>query len=128
VDLKLEVVPIPVTDVDAAKRFYTEQVGFHLDHDIAPQLLPSGSAKNANLDPGAPSGPSCWTSLIGTPRSSTTDRTESMSSTTSCTPLTEPGAPSGRPMPITTEHAEPGGVICTTLIPGTVQELKRQTE
>ena len=29
-DLKLEVVPIPVSDVDAAKAFYTEQVGFRL--------------------------------------------------------------------------------------------------
>ena len=37
-DLKLEVVPIPVTDVDAAKAFYTEQVGFNLDHDIRPGM------------------------------------------------------------------------------------------
>jgi hypothetical protein len=29
-------------------------------------------------------------------------------------PLTEPGSPSGRPSPITTEQDEPGGVICTT--------------
>jgi len=28
--------------------------------------------------------------------------------------LDEPGSPSGRPTPITTEQAEPGGVICTT--------------
>ena len=31
-DMKLEVVPIPVRDVDAAKDFYTRQVGFSLDH------------------------------------------------------------------------------------------------
>ena len=50
-DLKLEVVPIPVSDVDAAKAFYTEQVGFGLDHDIRPsegmrvvQMTPPGSA------------------------------------------------------------------------------------
>ena len=30
---KLEVVVIPVSDVDRAKRFYSEQVGFTLDHD-----------------------------------------------------------------------------------------------
>jgi predicted enzyme related to lactoylglutathione lyase len=36
VDLKLEVVPIPVSDVDAAKAFYTGQVGFNLDHDARP--------------------------------------------------------------------------------------------
>ena len=35
-DLKLEVIGIPVSNVDAAKAFYTEQVGFGLDHDISP--------------------------------------------------------------------------------------------
>ena len=34
--MKLEVVPIPVSDVDAAKAFYTERVGFGLDHDVRP--------------------------------------------------------------------------------------------
>lgn len=32
-DWKLELVILPVTDVDRAKAFYTEQVGFHADHD-----------------------------------------------------------------------------------------------
>ena len=32
-DWKLEVVVVPVTDVDRAKRFYTEQAGFIVDHD-----------------------------------------------------------------------------------------------
>ena len=32
-DMKLEVVFLPVSDVDKAKRFYTEQVGFNADHD-----------------------------------------------------------------------------------------------
>jgi len=48
---KLELVPIPVSDVDAAKRFYTEQLGFTLDHDVTTgpqfrvvQLTPPGSA------------------------------------------------------------------------------------
>ncbi len=50
-DWKLEVVPVPVTDVDRAKAFYVEQVGFHADHDhqVNPelrfvQLTPPGSA------------------------------------------------------------------------------------
>jgi catechol 2,3-dioxygenase-like lactoylglutathione lyase family enzyme len=50
-DMKLELVPIPVTDVDRAKRFYVEKIGFHLDHDVEPgngmrvvQLTPPGSA------------------------------------------------------------------------------------
>ena len=34
--MKLQVVPMPVTDIDRAKVFYVEQVGFHLDHDVKP--------------------------------------------------------------------------------------------
>jgi catechol 2,3-dioxygenase-like lactoylglutathione lyase family enzyme len=50
-DWKLELVVVPVTDVDRAKRFYSEQVGFVVDHDTqssdemrAVQLTPPGSA------------------------------------------------------------------------------------
>jgi predicted enzyme related to lactoylglutathione lyase len=32
-DFRLEVVPVPVTDVDRAKRFYSEQAGFVVDLD-----------------------------------------------------------------------------------------------
>lgn len=31
--MKLELIPVPVTDVDRAKDFYTEQLGFHADFD-----------------------------------------------------------------------------------------------
>jgi catechol 2,3-dioxygenase-like lactoylglutathione lyase family enzyme len=48
---KIEVVFIPVTDVDRAKAFYVDQVGFHADHDVQVndavrfvQLTPPGSA------------------------------------------------------------------------------------
>jgi catechol 2,3-dioxygenase-like lactoylglutathione lyase family enzyme len=51
-DWKLELVVIPVTDVDRAKRFYSEQVGFAVDHDTRigddvriVQLTPVGSAR-----------------------------------------------------------------------------------
>jgi catechol 2,3-dioxygenase-like lactoylglutathione lyase family enzyme len=50
-DWKLELVAIPVTDVDRAKAFYVDQVGFHADHDHRVsddlrfvQLTPPGSA------------------------------------------------------------------------------------
>ena len=50
-DWKLELVPVPVTDVDRAKAFYTEKAGFHADHDHRVsdeirfvQLTPPGSA------------------------------------------------------------------------------------
>ena len=62
-DLKLEVVPIPVSDVDAAKAFYTEQVGFNLDHDANPtpgmrvvQMTPPGSACSVVIGEGLPLG------------------------------------------------------------------------
>jgi catechol 2,3-dioxygenase-like lactoylglutathione lyase family enzyme len=49
--MSLEVVPLPVSDVDRSLSFYVEQVGFHLDHDVQPgngmrvvQLTPPGSA------------------------------------------------------------------------------------
>ena len=32
--MKLELVPVPVADVDRAKAFYVEKVGFHADHDV----------------------------------------------------------------------------------------------
>ena len=50
-DFRLEVVQVPVADVDRAKAFYTEQAGFHADHDTqlgdamrVVQLTPPGSA------------------------------------------------------------------------------------
>jgi catechol 2,3-dioxygenase-like lactoylglutathione lyase family enzyme len=50
-DWKLELVILPVSDVDRAKDFYVNQVGFHADHDQTVseairfvQLTPPGSA------------------------------------------------------------------------------------
>jgi predicted enzyme related to lactoylglutathione lyase len=50
-DWKLELVLVPVSDVDRAKSFYADQVGFHVDTDQSPteeirfvQLTPPGSA------------------------------------------------------------------------------------
>ena len=50
-DMKLEVVPLQVTDVDKSISFYRDKVGFVLDHDIEPgngmrivQFTPPGSA------------------------------------------------------------------------------------
>jgi len=58
-DMKLELVPIPVSDVDRAKRFYTEQLGFVADVDVTPadgvrvvQLTPPGSACSIGLGTG----------------------------------------------------------------------------
>jgi len=60
-DMKLELVPVPVSDVDRAKAFYVEQVGFNADHDVRPsetvrivQLTPPGSACSILLSIGLP--------------------------------------------------------------------------
>jgi len=58
-DWKLELISVPVSDVDRAKAFYTEQVGFNADHDHAlsddlrfVQLTPPGSACSIALGKG----------------------------------------------------------------------------
>jgi catechol 2,3-dioxygenase-like lactoylglutathione lyase family enzyme len=57
-DWKLEVVVLPVTDVDRAKRFYSEQVGFAVDVDHRAgetfrvvQMTPPGSACSVTIGP-----------------------------------------------------------------------------
>ena len=49
--MRLELVPVPVADVERAKTFYVEKLGFNLDHDTRAgdttrfiQLTPAGSA------------------------------------------------------------------------------------
>jgi predicted enzyme related to lactoylglutathione lyase len=58
-EMKLELVPIPVTDVDRAKAFYTDQLGFVADVDVRPapgvrvvQLTPPGSACSIGIGTG----------------------------------------------------------------------------
>jgi catechol 2,3-dioxygenase-like lactoylglutathione lyase family enzyme len=58
-DFKLELVAVPVSDVDRAKAFYTEKAGFNADHDHQVsdeirfvQLTPPGSACSIALGKG----------------------------------------------------------------------------
>ncbi|HLH26598.1 MAG TPA: glyoxalase superfamily protein [Chloroflexota bacterium] len=58
-DMKLELVLLPVADVDRAKAFYTQQVGFHLDVDHRAgdqfrvvQMTPPGSACSVTVGVG----------------------------------------------------------------------------
>ncbi len=62
-DMRLEVVVVPVSDVDRAKAFYSEKVGFNVDVDTTPnedlrvvQMTPPGSACSISMvkGPGAP--------------------------------------------------------------------------
>ena len=59
-DFRLEMVQVPVSDVDRAKAFYVDQVGFNADHDHQVsdelrfvQLTPPGSACSISLTTGA---------------------------------------------------------------------------
>lgn len=58
-DMKLELVPVPVADVDRAKAFYVEQIGFNADFDHTRgeglrlcQLTPPGSTCSILLSTG----------------------------------------------------------------------------
>ena len=59
-EMRLELVQVPVSDIDRAKSFYVERVGFHDDHDHQVsdelrfvQLTPPGSACSIALTTGA---------------------------------------------------------------------------
>ena len=71
----LEVVVVPVSDVDRAKAFYAEQLGFNVEHDVeviegnrVVQLTPPGSGCSivvregtaADMQPGSLKGCSWW--------------------------------------------------------------------
>ena len=80
-DWRLELIAIPVTDVDRAKRFYTDGAGFNADHDHQVsedlrfvQLTPPGSACSITIgtgvtdaEPGSVRG-SRWSSTTSTLR------------------------------------------------------------
>src|SRR3954453_8557933 len=66
-DYKLELVAVPVSDVDRAKRFYVEQAGFNADHDHQVdenlrfvQLTPPGSAGSIAIGGGIVDAPPGW--------------------------------------------------------------------
>lgn len=63
-DMKLELVAVPVSDVDRAKAFYTDNVGFNADHDHQVgddirfvQLTPPGSACSIAIGKGVSPSP-----------------------------------------------------------------------
>lgn len=63
-DWKLELITVPVSDVDRAKAFYTEQLGFNADHDHQVseelrfvQLTPPGSACSISIGTGLTDSP-----------------------------------------------------------------------
>ena len=63
-DYRLELIPLPVTDVDRAKAFYADRLGFKVDLDVSPseafrvvQLTPPGSACSITIGVG----------IVGTP-------------------------------------------------------------
>lgn len=87
-DWKLELVAIPVSDVDRAKAFYTDQVGFHEDHDHHVnealrfvQITPPGSACSiafgvgiSTMEPGTAQGLQVVVSDVAAARAELADR------------------------------------------------------
>jgi catechol 2,3-dioxygenase-like lactoylglutathione lyase family enzyme len=85
---RLEVVQVPVADVDRAKAFYTETAGFHADHDTrlsdavrVVQLTPPGSACSivigtglSDMDPGSVQGLQLTVSDMDAARAELVDR------------------------------------------------------
>jgi predicted enzyme related to lactoylglutathione lyase len=60
IEMRLELIAVPVSDIDRAKAFYVDQVGFNADHDHQVneqlrfvQLTPPGSACSIALTSGA---------------------------------------------------------------------------
>ena len=60
IEMRLELIQVPVSDIDRAKAFYVETVGFYADHDHQVtdelrfvQLTPPGSACSIALTSGA---------------------------------------------------------------------------
>lgn len=60
-EMKLEVIVVPVSDIDASKAFYTEKLGFNADHDTVisdemriVQLTPPGSGCSVVIGKGIP--------------------------------------------------------------------------
>jgi predicted enzyme related to lactoylglutathione lyase len=60
-EMLFELVPLPVTDIDRAKAFYGEQLGFEMDVDVSPvdgvrivQFTPPGSYCSIKLSTGIP--------------------------------------------------------------------------
>ncbi len=60
-DMKLELVPLPVSDVDRAKAYYVDRLGFVADVDVRPadgvrvvQVTPPGSACSIGFGSGLP--------------------------------------------------------------------------
>lgn len=58
-DLRLELIPVPVSDVDRAKAFYSERAGFNVDNDVTVreglrfiQLTPPGSNCSVSIGEG----------------------------------------------------------------------------
>ena len=87
VEMKLELVQVPVSDVDRAKAFYVDRVGFNADHDHVVsddlrfvQLTPPGSAASiaigkslSGMEPGSVEGLQLVVSDIGAAREALAD-------------------------------------------------------
>jgi catechol 2,3-dioxygenase-like lactoylglutathione lyase family enzyme len=98
VDMKLELVAVPVSDVDRAKAFYTDKIGFNADYDYTVseeirfvQLTPPGSACSIAIGKGIVEG-----EPGAAPRSATSRTSTGAASSSSPTPMATSGRCSSR--------------------------------
>ena len=139
-EMKLEVVALPVADVDVAKAFYTEQVGFVLDHDARPndsmrvvQMTPCGSACSVVIGEGLPLGDpgsvkassSSWRTWTRPARSS--PPAASPSATCSSSDLRVPVARASPSSPIPTATPGPSKSSSANRGPGSIPRVRATT-
>src|SRR5271169_2276664 len=113
-DWKIELVAIPVTDVDRAKEFYVERAGFHADHDYQVtetlrfvQLTPPGSACSIVLGTGITEMPPGSQGACNASLPTSRPRGEN-SSSTACRPATLTLSLAARSSPSATRLLHPG--------------------
>jgi len=104
-DWKLEVVVVPITDIDRALAFYADQLGFKLDHDVRVsssrrivQLTPRGSGCSIVLGTGQSMAPGSLQGLQLTVKDVRAARTELLERQVECGEIQVMGG--ARPRPV----------------------------
>ena len=119
----VEVITLPVSDVERALRFYVDQVGFALDVDYSPnetfrvvQLTPPGSSCSIQIGNGVTDAP------VGSVRTSISSSRTSMPRGSACSNVGSRSVRSGtrRPSELGTEVSHPGSTSRVETMPASL--------